>query len=69
MGFSGVSIGNRVGHESMDITYRYAHIFPTEQTQMAKLLSEEFKEAQRNERHTQISDNQFPYLSQIEERN
>lgn len=28
----------------MDITYRYAHMFPTEQTQMAKLLNEEFKE-------------------------
>ena len=44
MGFSAVSIGNRVGHESVDITYRYAHMFPTEQTQMAKLLDEEFKE-------------------------
>lgn len=41
---SAVSIGNRVGHESVDITYRYAHMFPTEQTQMAKLLNEEFKE-------------------------
>ena len=44
MGFSAVSIGNRVGHESVDITYRYAHTFPTEQTQMAKLLNEEFKD-------------------------
>jgi hypothetical protein len=44
MGFSAVSIGNRVGHESVDITYRYAHMFPTEQTQMAKLLNKEFKE-------------------------
>ena len=44
MGFSAVSIGNRMGHESVDITYRYAHMFPTEQTQMAKLLDEEFKE-------------------------
>ena len=44
MGFSAVSIGNRVGHESVDITYRYAHMYPTEQTQMAKLLDEEFKE-------------------------
>ena len=43
-GFSAVSIGNRVGHESVDITYRYAHMLPTEQTQMAKLLNEEFKE-------------------------
>ena len=29
MGFSAVSIGNRVGHESVDITYRYAHMFAT----------------------------------------
>ena len=41
MGFSAVSIGNRVGHESVDITYRYAHMFPTEQSQMAmKLLNQ-----------------------------
>lgn len=44
MGFSAVSIGNRVGHESVDITYRYAHMFPTEQSQMAIKLNEEFKE-------------------------
>ncbi len=44
MGFSAVSIGNRVGHESVDITYRYAHMFPTEQSQMAVKLNEEFKE-------------------------
>ena len=38
MGFSAVAIGNRVGHESVDITYRYAHMFPTEQTNMANRL-------------------------------
>jgi integrase len=27
MGFTAVAIGNRVGHESIDITYRYAHMF------------------------------------------
>ena len=55
MGFSAVSIGNRVGHESVDITYRYAHMFPTEQTQMAKLLDEEFKEgAEELAAHTNI---------------
>lgn len=42
MGFSAVSIGNRVGHESVDITFRYAHMFPTEQTQMAMKLNDEF---------------------------
>lgn len=44
MGFSAVSIGNQVGHESVDITYRYAHMFPTEQIQMASQLNEQFKE-------------------------
>ena len=44
MGFSAVSIGNRVGHESIDITYRYAHMFPTEQSEMALKLDEQFKE-------------------------
>ena len=43
MGFSAVSIGNRVGHESVDITYRYAHMFPTEQTQMAQMLNAQFE--------------------------
>lgn len=44
MGFSAVAIGNRVGHESSDITYRYAHMFPSEQIQMADMLNEEFTE-------------------------
>lgn len=29
MGFSAVAIADRVGHESIDITYRYAHLFPS----------------------------------------
>lgn len=29
MGFSAVVIGNRVGHESAEITYRYAHMMFT----------------------------------------
>ena len=44
MEFSAVSIGNRVGHESVDITFRYAHMFTTEQIQMVELLNAEFKE-------------------------
>lgn len=36
-GFSAVAIGNRVGHESQDITFRYAHMFPIEQNKMAEL--------------------------------
>ena len=38
MGFSAVAIANRVGHESIEITYRYAHLFPSKQTEMADQL-------------------------------
>ena len=39
MGFSAVAIANRVGHESIDITFRYAHLFPSRQHEMAEQLS------------------------------
>ena len=41
MGFSAVAIADRVGHESIDITFRYAHLFPTTQKEMANRLSGE----------------------------
>lgn len=31
MGFSATAIADRVGHESIDITYNYAHLFPSKQ--------------------------------------
>jgi integrase len=39
MGFSALAIAERVGHESIDITYRYAHLFPNKQTEMADKLN------------------------------
>lgn len=39
MGFSAVAIADRLGHESIDITYRYAHLFPTKQAEIANKLS------------------------------
>jgi integrase len=39
MGFSAIAIADRVGHESIDITYRYAHLFPTKQNEIADKLS------------------------------
>ncbi|MDO4779329.1 MAG: site-specific integrase [Tissierellia bacterium] len=39
LGFSAIAIADRVGHESIDITYRYAHLFPTKQKEMANSLS------------------------------
>ena len=41
MGYSAVAIGNRVGHESVEITCRYAHLFPTVQKEMADKLNVE----------------------------
>ena len=41
MGFSAVAIAGRVGHESIDITYRYAHLFPTKQAEIANKLNVE----------------------------
>ena len=35
MGFSVLAIAERMGHESVDITYRYAHLFPDKQRKMA----------------------------------
>lgn len=39
MGYSAVAIANRLGHESIDITYRYAHLFPSVQNDMAAKLN------------------------------
>jgi integrase len=39
MGFSAVAIADRVGHESIDITFRYAHLFPTTQNEIANKLN------------------------------
>ena len=40
MGFSAVAIADRVGHESIDITYQYAHLFPSKQIEMAEKLDD-----------------------------
>ena len=41
MGFTALAIEDRVGHESIDITYRYAYLFPTRQKEMAVKLNME----------------------------
>lgn len=40
LGFSATAIADRVGHESIDITYRYAHLFPSKQQEMAASLTQ-----------------------------
>ena len=44
MGFSALAIADRVGHESVDITYKYAHLFPSKQQEMAQRLDMERRE-------------------------
>ena len=39
LGFSALAIAERVGHEAIDITYRYAHLFPSVQTEMSDRLN------------------------------
>ena len=41
MGFSAVAIAERLGHESINVTYRYAHLFPSKQMEMADKLNSE----------------------------
>lgn len=44
MGFSALAIADRVGHESVDITYKYAHLFPSKQQELAQKLDMERRE-------------------------
>ena len=44
MGFTALAIGERVGHEGEKITYRYAHLFPSVQGDMANALDDAWKE-------------------------
>lgn len=41
LGFSAVAIADRMGHESIEVTYRYAHLFPDEQGKLARVLDKE----------------------------
>lgn len=48
MGYSAVAIADRVGHESIKITYNYAHLFPSTQIDMADKLNNFRKEPVKN---------------------
>lgn len=39
MGFTALAIADHMGHESVDITFRYAHLFPNLHTQMTNDLN------------------------------
>ena len=40
MGFSALEIAERMGHESIRITYHYAHLFPSKQLDMVNKLDQ-----------------------------
>lgn len=44
-----MAIGKRVGHSAEKITYRYAHLFPSVQQDMAEQLDAENMEEELNE--------------------
>ncbi len=44
MGFSALAIGERLGHETAEITLTYAHLFPSRQLEMVERLNEIRKE-------------------------
>lgn len=49
IGLSAVAIADRVGHESIDITYRYAHIFPSMQKEAASKLDDMMTDIQASD--------------------
>lgn len=51
MGFSAVAIADRVGHESIDITYRYEHLFPSMQEEMVEKLNGIRKKEMEESKH------------------
>lgn len=44
LGYSPVQIGERLGHDSVTITERYSHLYPSVQKQMAESLDQTFVE-------------------------
>lgn len=45
LGYSPTQIADRLGHESISITERYSHLYPSVQRDMASRLNDVFKEA------------------------
>ena len=43
-GYQAAAIADRVGHETVEITDRYTHIYPSKQNELANTLDEVWKE-------------------------
>lgn len=44
LGFSPVEIAERMGHESISVTYNYSHLYPSKQKMLAKRLNDDRKD-------------------------
>jgi integrase len=53
LGYTAVAIADRLGHESVEITFRYAHLFPSQQMSMADSLSAVMTAADRQDSFSQ----------------
>ena len=45
LGFSPVEIAERMGHESISVTFTYSHLYPSKQKSLADKLNEDRKKA------------------------
>ena len=50
LGFSPVEIAERMGHESISVTYTYSHLYPSKQKSLADKLNEDRKKAMEKKR-------------------
>lgn len=45
LGFSPVEIAERMGHESISVTFTYSHLYPSKQKNLADKLNEDREKA------------------------
>ena len=45
LGFSPVEIAERMGHESISVTFTYSHLYPSKQKSLADKLNEDREKA------------------------
>ena len=58
LGCSPIQIAERLGHESVTITERYAHLYPSVQKQMAVSLDDAFRRKEENTDETENAEKQ-----------
>ncbi len=58
LGYSPIQIAERLGHESVTITEKYAHLYPSVQKQMAVSLDDAFRRKEENTDETENAEKQ-----------